>query len=240
MLPLPLTLFALSVTPLVDETLWVEAEHLHGVRGSCFPDMDVKTDGHWALSGPGIAPEWTQGGESEWLSIACAPDDDTASATIELEVPDGGDWTLWVRYRDWRKETELFSIRIDQPRMIVTSVEEFGLFCQGEDVPADGLLHVRHLPQDFYTLDRTTLTLSGRKQGNQFRLGVRLMCVIHRVDVAGRMLDLRFAAPQPVDSQPRSAKSLLAAIPGSKPKRSAKPRIPKKGVKKPAKRKRRR
>ena len=116
MLPLPLTLLALAVPPLVDETLWVEAEHLHGVRGSCFPDMDGKTAGHWALSGPGIAPEWTQGGESEWLSIACAPDDDKASATIELEVPEGGDWTLWVRYRDWRKETELFSIRIDQPR----------------------------------------------------------------------------------------------------------------------------
>src|SRR3954471_15311366 len=70
------------------ESIWVEAEHLKGVRGSCFPDMGGKTEGHWALSGPGIAPEWTQGGESEWLSIACGPDDDRASAAAEVEVPE--------------------------------------------------------------------------------------------------------------------------------------------------------
>jgi ribonuclease R len=124
--------------------------------------------------------------------------------------------------------------------MIVTAVEEYGLFCQGEDVPADGLLHVRNLPGDFYTLDRTTLTLSGRRAGNQFRLGSRLMCIIHRVDVAGRMLDLRLASTPVDDAAPRSPKSLLAKIPGAKPKRSSKPRIPKKGSKKTAKRKRRR
>jgi hypothetical protein len=97
------------------ESIWIEAEHLRGVRGSCFPDMGGKTDGHWALSGPGIAPEWTQGGESGWLSIACGPDDDRASATTEFEVPEAGESKLWVRYRDWRKETELFAVRIEQP-----------------------------------------------------------------------------------------------------------------------------
>src|SRR4051794_22467443 len=70
------------------ESVWIEAEQLRGVRGSCFPDMGGKTDGHWALSGPGIAPEWTQGGESGWLSIACGPDDDKASAYLEFEVPE--------------------------------------------------------------------------------------------------------------------------------------------------------
>src|SRR4051812_39901752 len=96
------------------ESLWIEAEHLRGVRGSCFPDMGGKTAGHWALSGPGIAPEWTQGGESGWLSIACAPDDDQASAFIDFEVPEAGKWHLWVRYRDWRKQTELFAVRVEQ------------------------------------------------------------------------------------------------------------------------------
>ena len=96
------------------ESIWIEAEHLCGVRGSCFPDMDGKTSGHWALSGPGIAPEWTQGGESEWLSIACGPDDDQAGASIEIEVPEAGAWTLWGRYRDWRDQTEVFAVRVEQ------------------------------------------------------------------------------------------------------------------------------
>lgn len=96
------------------ETVWIEAEHLRVIHGSCFPDMEQTTDGRWGLSGPGIAPEWTQGGESEWLSVACGPDDDRAEASHDFEVPEPGEWTLWVRYRDWRKQTERFAVRIDQ------------------------------------------------------------------------------------------------------------------------------
>ena len=96
------------------ETVWIEAEHLRVIQGACFPDMEQKTDGHWGLSGPGIAPEWTQGGESEWLSVACGPDDDRAEARQEFEAPEPGDWTLWVRYRDWRKQTEQFAVRVEQ------------------------------------------------------------------------------------------------------------------------------
>src|SRR5438128_1458657 len=96
------------------ETVWIEAEHLRGVRGSCFPDMGQATHGAWALSGPGIAPEWTQGGESEWLSIACGPEESAAVATYEFEVPEAGQWHLWVRYRDWRDQSEIFEVRIEQ------------------------------------------------------------------------------------------------------------------------------
>lgn len=108
------------------ETLWVEAEHLRVIRGSCFPDLEQKTSGHWGLSGPGIAPEWTQGGESEWLSIACGPDEQQAAASIDVEVPAAGEWTLWVRYRDWRHETEQFAVRIEQ------AGQESRLFVFGE------------------------------------------------------------------------------------------------------------
>src|SRR5512138_3694118 len=108
-------LFCCGLPARAAESIWIEAEHLQGVRGYCFPDMDQKTQGHWALSGPGIAPEWTQGGESEWLSIACSPDDDRASAEIDVEIPEAGAWTLWVRYRDWRRETERFAVRVEQP-----------------------------------------------------------------------------------------------------------------------------
>jgi hypothetical protein len=31
------------------ETLWVEAEHLEGIKGFCWPEMK-KTNGHWGLS----------------------------------------------------------------------------------------------------------------------------------------------------------------------------------------------
>ncbi len=47
------------------ESVWIEAEHMDGIRGYCWPmgrpEMK-KTDGHWGLSGPGWAAEWNMGG----------------------------------------------------------------------------------------------------------------------------------------------------------------------------------
>lgn len=99
------------------ETVWVEAEHLHGVHGYCWPlgrPNMRKTNGHWALSGPGWAAEWTQGGESGFLTISTAADDDKAIATTEVEIPVTGHYFVWVRYGDWREKTERFQIRIAQ------------------------------------------------------------------------------------------------------------------------------
>ena len=100
------------------ESLWIEAEHLDGVRGHCWPmgkpEMK-KTDGHWGLSGPGWAAEWNMGGESGFLSIATGADDDRAVATKSIEIPTGGRYSVWVRYGDWREKTERFEIQIEQP-----------------------------------------------------------------------------------------------------------------------------
>jgi len=108
-------LTALTAVAAVPETVWIEAEHLAGVSGYCFPDIQAnETAGSWALSGPGVAPEWTQGGESEWLSIACGPKEDKAAATVTVEIPCAGDWRLWVRYRDWRDQAEEFAVKVEQ------------------------------------------------------------------------------------------------------------------------------
>jgi hypothetical protein len=99
------------------ETIWLEAEHLQGVRGYCWPmgrpEMK-RTDGHWALSGPGWSAEWNQGGESGFLSIATAADDDRAVAHQSLEIPVDGTYQVWVRYGDWREKSERFELRIEQ------------------------------------------------------------------------------------------------------------------------------
>src|SRR5215510_15793896 len=96
-----LLLTALALAPAAaPETIWLEAEHLDGVRGYCWPmgrpEMK-KTSGHWALSGPGWAAEWNQGGESGFLSIAAGADDDHAVATRAVEIPIAGDYFVWVR-----------------------------------------------------------------------------------------------------------------------------------------------
>jgi hypothetical protein len=111
---------AILTTPAAAETLWIEAEHLDGVRGYCWPmgkPAMKKTAGHWGLSGPGWAAEWNQGGESGFLSIATGADDDHATASKTIEVPAEGKYYLWVRYGDWREKTERFQVRLEQPGM---------------------------------------------------------------------------------------------------------------------------
>src|SRR5687767_11418767 len=98
------------------ESIWLEAEQFTGVRGHCFPMGTPQmrtTDGRWGLAGPGWAAEWNQGGESGFLSVACGPDDDKASASASIEIPADGTYRVWVRYRDARETSERFQVRID-------------------------------------------------------------------------------------------------------------------------------
>lgn len=80
---------------------------------------------------------------------------------------------------------------------VVTGVEEFGLFVQGVDLPAEGLVHVSSLQDDFYRFDRAAHTLSGNRSGNQYRLGDSVFVAVVRVDVDRRSLDLRIVSRGP-------------------------------------------
>lgn len=74
---------------------------------------------------------------------------------------------------------------------VVTGVERFGLFVQGIELPAEGLVHVDSLADDHYQFDRTSHTLSGHRLGNTFRLGDPIRVVVARVDLDRRELDFR-------------------------------------------------
>jgi ribonuclease R len=74
---------------------------------------------------------------------------------------------------------------------IITGVAEFGLFAQGIELPAEGLVHVSSLSDDYYRFERNSHSLVGYREGNAYRLGDRIRVVIARVDVDRRELDLR-------------------------------------------------
>ncbi len=74
---------------------------------------------------------------------------------------------------------------------IVTGVEEFGLFVQGVQLPAEGLVHVTTLADDYYQFERRSHTLTGRRAGNAFRLGDLVRVEVARVDIDRRELDFR-------------------------------------------------
>ena len=84
---------------------------------------------------------------------------------------------------------------------VITGVEEFGLFAQGIELPAEGLIHVESLGDDFYRFDRASHTLVGYRQGNRFRLGDVIRVEVAHVDIDGRELNFRLV--RRVDDAPR-------------------------------------
>ncbi len=66
------------------------------------------------IAWPGVAAEWSQGGESEWNSIAAHPQETAATARYPVEVPAAGRYRVWVRYADYQRKAEPFRVRINQ------------------------------------------------------------------------------------------------------------------------------
>ena len=74
---------------------------------------------------------------------------------------------------------------------VVTGVEEYGLFVQGTELPAEGLVHISTLQDDYYHYDETTHALVGYRKGHHFRLGDTIEVEIVRVSVDQREIDFR-------------------------------------------------
>lgn len=101
-----------------------------------------------------------------------------------------------------------FSQRIgEEMDAVITGVESFGLFAQGVELPAEGLIHVDALADDYYRFDRATHTLAGNRSGNTFRLGDLIRVAVARVDLERRELDFRLVGRVPRGPSPKPART---------------------------------
>ncbi len=112
-----------SVSPSGNEYLWYETENMRGLTETSrhepllnpsYLELPATKAPGWSISGPGVSAEWSQGGESEWNSVAAAADETQATIYQDLEVPRAGEYKIWVRYADFANKTENFVIRISQ------------------------------------------------------------------------------------------------------------------------------
>ncbi|HEU4508925.1 MAG TPA: hypothetical protein VFR78_11840, partial [Pyrinomonadaceae bacterium] len=116
------------------EYLWYEAENMRGfstgklgeplLNPSYLNLPRAKAPG-WGMNGPGVSAEWTQGGESEWNSAAASADETRATLYQDVEIPRGGQYTLWIRYADWARKNENFTVTVAQENAEVFR-REFG------------------------------------------------------------------------------------------------------------------
>ncbi len=102
---------------------------------------------------------------------------------------------------------------------VITGVEPFGLFAMGIAMPAEGLIHISSLADDYYRYEKQSHSLVGYRAGNSFRLGDVVRVSVAHVDLERRQLELRVVGrskADPPDDRPRDPR----ADPG-KPKRSS-------------------
>jgi ribonuclease R len=92
------------------------------------------------------------------------------------------------------KLLEYLSTRIGMElEIIITGVEDYGFFGQGQRLPVEGLVRVASLMDDTYYFDALTHSLTGRRTKRRFRLGDRVRVQVARVDVDRRRLDFQLA-----------------------------------------------
>jgi ribonuclease R len=110
---------------------------------------------------------------------------------------------------------------------IITSVQDFGLFCRLAELPVEGMIHVTSLADDYYYLESGTHTLVGRRSGRRHRLGDRIVVRVAHVDVDRRQLDL-VLAETPLsripNRPPASHGSTASSSQGDGPARPPRPR----------------
>jgi ribonuclease R len=102
---------------------------------------------------------------------------------------------------------------------IITGVESFGVFVQGVEIPAEGIIPLESLPHDSYQYDRNTRTLSGHKAKNQFRLGDRIGVEVAHVDPDQRVLEFDLTSLRP-PTPSRKKKATGSRTSGSEKRRS--------------------
>jgi len=106
---------------------------------------------------------------------------------------------------------------------VITGVEDFGLFAQGVELPADGLVHISSLQDDYYRYDSTTHSLVGNREGHRYRLGDVVTVEVARVDVDRRELDFRIANTT-TERPPRAPRPRSPRAPRGKSPRSGRGR----------------
>jgi len=103
---------------------------------------------------------------------------------------------------------------------VVTGVEAFGLFAQGIEIPAEGLIPILKLPQDRYKFDKTSKSLTGFRSDNQFRLGDMVEVQVDLVDMDKRIMEFKLVRSLSAAEDNSGGKGRSATT--DKPKKSEK------------------
>lgn len=105
---------------------------------------------------------------------------------------------------------------------VVTGVESYGLFVTGTELPAEGMVHITSLSDDYYKFDKAGHVIKGFRSGNTYRLGDQVTVAVASVDVERRELDFRLLSKKGGPKPTKKSKAKKANRKKEKPSRAGK------------------
>lgn len=75
---------------------------------------------------------------------------------------------------------------------IITGVTDWGIYVEEEDTKCEGMVKLRDLNDDFYTLNPKTYTVTGSQSGKKFTLGDKVRIKVKGADMEKRVIDYVF------------------------------------------------
>lgn len=176
-----------------------------------YPDLTVHRLLDDVIRGKGEAEEAKR--KNHKLDQESSAGRDGSESDLPQELVSLGKWCSQTERRADDAEKELVKLKMleylaerigEEMDATITGVEKFGIFCQGVQLPAEGLIHISTLPDDRYDYDDRAHTLVGRKRGQVFRLGGTIRVVVSEVDLIGRTLEFKLADRKPMSDARRS------------------------------------
>lgn len=87
---------------------------------------------------------------------------------------------------------EFLSHRLgEQYQAVISSVTNFGMFVELDDLYIEGLIHITELGEDYFHFDAVRHCLKGERTGQVYRLGDRVEVQVAQVVLDTRKIDLR-------------------------------------------------
>lgn len=91
------------------------------------------------------------------------------------------------------KQVEYMTERIGQEfNGIITGVTEWGIYVEEEETKCEGMVKLRDLNDDFYTLDPKKYTVTGSQKGKKYTLGDKVKIKVQSADLEKKVIDYIF------------------------------------------------
>lgn len=107
-------------------------------------------------------------------------------ASSELEKKASDAERASIKYKQVEYMTEHIGEEYDGT---ITGVTEWGIYIEEKETKCEGMIKIRDIGDDYYTLDEKNYTLKGEKTGRKFTLGDRVRFKVVSADMERRVLD---------------------------------------------------